>query len=286
MFLGRQFEQMELFPKPPEKAASEARNERVPVGGQYEIPYKEDLAPTPKPPETTGPTRQERLLRDEHPVDVYHGGTYPMMMTGPEIRHQFQALDGDRDPGNEYYDDGGSRSNAVTVEGSRISPYGYKYRANTTEITAGGGENKYATTRKHFSAGDRIPRVRKRYSDLPETDDDLYDRKLSEADESATHNEYGDTRPSGSDFVPHGAGLTDQILNEGYDLKHPVSLSTGQGRDRDRSWTNTAGRGAFGKYQVLGGHHRVAVMSTHKPNSMLSVQWAGSIDEAKNSKSY
>ena len=291
MLQGPQFQQMVLFPEPTDTSHSSAaaiRNRSVPRGGQDELPFQDDVLRHQPASVAHEPSNGERLKGGEHPVTIYHGGNYPMMMTGPEIRHQFQALDGDRDEGRDYWDEEGSEGNrGLTVQGSRIASRHQMARVNLPRGNSTGWsqpENLYPTGSRRFETGDRIPAVRKRVADLPETDDELYDRKLQEAEESPTHNEWRDTRASGSDFVPHGAGVADQILENGYDMGHPVSLSTGQGMDK--GWSNTAGHGAFGQYQVLGGHHRVAVMDRYKPNSMLSVQWAGSLDEAKQSQTY
>lgn len=191
------------------QSAAEQRNQRVPTGGQLELPMKGDVLKSPGSYRRPGPSREDRLAAGEHPVSVYHGGNYPLMMTGPEIRRQFQALDGDREPSNDY-------------EG-------------------------------------------------PEHDDEVYDRKYEEAWSPETS------------WV-HGSGVGDRINKHGYDMTHPVSLSSGKSKG---SYLDVTGqRGSQGRYQVLGGHHRVAVMSTDFPDELMSVQWHRDIGAARNSPSY
>lgn len=76
------------------------------------------------------------------------------------------------------------------------------------------------------------------YSDRFETDTEMFSRKYDEA-------EY--------------EGLVDDLSDEG--VKNPVSLQA----DRQRT-------GYLDKPEILGGHHRVAVMERLRPNELMPVE--------------
>lgn len=90
--------------------------------------------------------------------------------------------------------------------------------------------------------------------DHEESDDELFARKLHEA----TTNNY-------SNRVP----LADHLMK--YGVENPISL---QFREL---------HGQFGKPQILGGHHRVAVMHHLKPDALMPVMHFSSHTEASTS---
>jgi len=219
---GQQFQQTSLFPEPrrPVQAhASATRSSTPPV---------------------SEPSQQDRLARGEHPVNVFHGGTYPLMMTGGEVRDQFQALDGDR------YE---------------------KDRTGSTGSTAASGWTGLLGSRHPSDP----PEPRKRVANGSESDADLYERKYDEA--SQKPGKYGSS---------HGAGLLDKIAEHGYDTKSPISLADGS----ESGGRGSGARGDYGKFQVLGGHHRIAVMSTGHPKELLSVQWHNNQSSAQSAPGY
>ena len=75
-----------------------------------------------------------------------------------------------------------------------------------------------------------------------ENDDQLFERKYDEAH---------DTEDADS-----GHTLADSVRWDG--VRNPISLQTG-------------GFGVYGKPQVLGGHHRLAVMEEHRPDDLMPV---------------
>jgi hypothetical protein len=81
-----------------------------------------------------------------------------------------------------------------------------------------------------------------------EDDDRLFDRKYREAETDKWWGSDG-TRTN----------LKDNILDEG--VKNPVSLQV-----------NMQKTGSRGKPEILGGHHRVAVMNDHKPDTFMPVE--------------
>jgi len=85
-----------------------------------------------------------------------------------------------------------------------------------------------------------------------ESDDELFDRKYEEANDwKLSHG----TSWSDKD----GLTLADSILKHG--VENPISLQI----DRDR-------RGDHWKPEILGGHHRVAVMHKHRPDDLMPVE--------------
>lgn len=82
--------------------------------------------------------------------------------------------------------------------------------------------------------------------DTAESDNDVYTRKYTESSRNRWHS----TNDSRS--------LTEALVEDG--VKNPVSLQVPDAR------------GEEGKPQVLGGHHRIAVMERHKPDALMPVE--------------
>lgn len=255
---------------------AELRNRRARPGDQLELPFDRDVKSHRGAEAERKVSNLERLLKGEHPVDVYHGGTYPMFMTGPEIREQFQALDGDRYDGWEQSGDA-YHSNRTTVQGSRVATHA------THDPNTDGWRGATIPT------GGRVPPHRIVRGAAGETDPELFERKYDEA-----FNERYVKRPSGSSYQGSGTGAThgswqagereislgDAIHSQGYDWDKPVSLASGTGRG------TYSGRGGYGKYQVLGGHHRLAVMSEDFPRQFIPVRWSTDLDDAQSQPGY
>jgi hypothetical protein len=89
---------------------------------------------------------------------------------------------------------------------------------------------------------------------VQENDDQLYDRKRQEAE----------SRPLAQDIKDHGVGM-------------PVLLEDG---------SNPHGGGAQGRRQIVGGHHRVAVMLDHAPDQLMPVRWHRDLRDAQRSGDY
>lgn len=277
---GQQFEQPALFETPkgggmPQDhwSAAAQRNKSVRPGGQLELPIAGDVLSTRS---TTAPpekTPGQKVRAGVHPIDAYHGGTYPMFMTGPEIQHQFQALDGDRH--YDTYQEDSWRPGGVTVRGTRTAQQ-FTSKGVNKDVYDSNGDKRLGVTRRPFATGEQIPSLRTPLSKLPELDEDLYQRKYDEAwhDEDAWHEDY--------DMPMPGRGVGESIQERGYNWNHPVHLSDGTGHTDDY----TGGRGIFGKYQVLGGHHRIAVMGEEYPRQFMPVQWHPDISEAQESHNY
>lgn len=273
-------QQLELFAAPKgggvsndHWSAAAQRNKSARPGAQLELPIPGDVLSTRS---TTAPpekTPDQKLRAGAHPIDSHHGGTYPMFMTGPEIRHQFQALDGDRH--DDVYQEDSWRPGGVTVRGTRTAQEMTFKGVNKTVFNSDGAK-ELGVTRQRFNTGQQIPSLRAPISKLPELDEDLYSRKYDEADhdEDAWHEDY--------DMPMPGRGLVEAIGEHGYDWNHPVHLPDGTADTHDY----TGGRGLFGKYQVLGGHHRIAVMSEDHPRQFMPVQFHQDLADAQESHNY
>lgn len=211
-----------------------------------------------------------------------------MFMSARDIMDKYQPLDADRQTSGDD-----ERANATTGR-SRLTGGQSNWERKTWTGSLGHGY------RQHTPATDR------RYSrtEATETDEQLWDRKYEEASLSRKDYQYevhgknasprydrpggGETRRSGTwrskwatdtdtprktqtyePFDPSeegGASIRESVLNEG--VKAPVSLSTNQ-------------FGSQGKPQIVGGHHRLAVMSREKPDSLLPVSHHEDIHSAQ-----
>ena len=129
-----------------------------------------------------------------------------MFMSANEIMAQYQPLDGDR------YD---SEEEATHSSGGGDYPTARDWREHRTQHTTGG-------SRLYIRGG------------VPETDEELWQRKADEADDY---------------------GLRSEIEEEG--VQKPVSLGTNIGSQ--------------GKPQVVGGHHRIATMADLDPDELMPV---------------
>lgn len=211
----------------------------------------------------------------------------PMFMSARQIMDKYQPLDADRQGVEDY------RDNTATGR-SRLTGGGTNWERRTWTGTPRHGY------RQHTPATDR----RYSRSETVETDEQLWDRKYDEASlsrdeyEAEVHGKWasprydrpggGETRASGTwrskwatdtdtprktqtyePFDPAGEGgasIMESVLKEG--VKAPVSLSTTQ-------------FGSQGLPQIVGGHHRLAVMGREKPDTLLPVSHHEDIHSAQ-----
>ena len=116
-----------------------------------------------------------------------------------------------------------------------------------------GTEDGYITTR---SSNQSLKKPYLHHVRVIESDDELFDRKYEEA--------------SGTEHF-NGDYLTDHIKEHG--IENPVSLQADP-------WKT----GSLGKPEILGGHHRIAVMETERPDELMPVEHYNSVAEARWSK--
>jgi hypothetical protein len=173
----------------------------------------------------------------------------PMFMSAHEITTKYQPLDADRertgggswgwDPMSSAV---GSMPRSAMTEATPRSTHENEpdirvYNATHHTATRGGGPG-------WRTGGGSLYRPRPDYegpSETHETDTELWERK---AEESA-------------DFITAGHGsLYESVEAEG--VKNPVHLSTEQ-------------MGSFGKQQIIGGHHRIAVSLETDPHRLIPV---------------
>lgn len=102
--------------------------------------------------------------------------------------------------------------------------------------------------------GDRDD-VMDEFEDRPETDEELFQRKSHEAEWE------------GYDGSP---SLWDRLEKEG--VKNPISLQADHTQ-----------KGSLGRPEILGGHHRVAVMSHIKPHALMPVEHFENYEDAQRS---
>ena len=113
-----------------------------------------------------------------------------------------------------------------------------------------GTEDGYPTSRSSNPSKEK-PYIH--YELHTEDDDDLFDRKYEEAQTKKHLN---------------GDYLADHIAKHG--IENPVSL-------RADPWET----GSRGKPEILGGHHRIAVMETERPDELMPVEHYHSVAEAR-----
>ena len=194
-----------------------------------------------------------------------------MFMSTREIEARWQPLDGDR---QEVYGGGGETRTGGTLPESQ---YATDRLSRKNWYTPGGRERAWTT------GGDHLSRSRVIKEDI-ETDEELWDRKADEAYDpeysplpakransftlrpnttggrsnvpmsTDTANTYG--QPQGTHFRhDYETTLGESIEREG--VKYPVHL--GQKK------------GSQGKPQVVGGHHRMAVMRNLNQDQLIPV---------------
>lgn len=123
----------------------------------------------------------------------------------------------------------------------------------------------------------------------PETDDELYERKLYEAQDYPS--EYGhdatgsqSTNHRGSDDelydMPEQKTVYERLADSNFEVKNPISL---QFRDKARPGWDSVKEKEDPRPEVLGGHHRIAVMSEYAPNKLMPVNHEEDIWSARKS---
>jgi hypothetical protein len=245
------------------------------------------------------------------PTNV-HEGQFQMFMTPREIRSKWQALDGDR---QEAYDE---RAGELTNR-SQTTGGGSNFTINT------GRRKELARWHGGASQVEGYTHERTEGSEM-ETDDQLFARKLDEAQMDPVEyrevhggetkeppgwntlaqrsdapsevkrqaagnysqrtgegsNTWAERNDEAQDWVmqrqqeheedrDYGPSLHDRIRAEG--VQKPVHLSYGQ-------------LGSYGKPEIVGGHHRLAVQHDIDPDQPIPVAHWQNIWEAKQSKTY
>lgn len=130
---------------------------------------------------------------------------------------------------------------------SRSSHVNYAYRPDSMYSSSSRPSRQFAPT----LPADRAPSIDEHKH---ESDDELYDRKYEEAS---------------GDRWDHNESLLDNILQHG--VKNPISLQD----------PANPSRGSRGLPEVLGGHHRLAVMREHAPDELVPVTYSHHIFDAK-----
>jgi len=124
-----------------------------------------------------------------------------------------------------------------------------------------------------------------------EHDDELFDRKYEEAQYAPE--EYGHLRTSPestgaqrteSGALSSGESLADRLYNSNYELRNPISLQfhdQGPANPREGVDLETNKEFVDPRPQILGGHHRVAVLDVENPNKLLPVMHHATAGEAQ-----
>jgi hypothetical protein len=112
-------------------------------------------------------------------------------------------------------------------------------------------------TRTHSGMDVHAHHPKSEFGERRENDDEVFDRKREEADNYGMGSE--DDEPT----------LYEDIVRNG--VQKPVTLQDPTVRTR----------GSLGKPEILGGHHRIAVMDLEKPNTYMPVLFDTSLRSAK-----
>lgn len=230
--------------------------------------------------------------------DHLHPQQLKMFMTAREITSQYQPLDGDRwDTEKETFDSRAGQSTA---------------RSHTT----GGGSNP----RYYHAEGRSRPFFRAETREGVETDAELWDRKYQEASKTPREHYEGIVEFAGSDAARkffgnqyketprryyRGESMDSSHLTYSAVSRREGSSSSYEERERPehpdwgRSLRQSVLRdgvqspvrlgetvGSQGKPEVLGGHHRIAVMRQHRPDDLIPVVHDSDLRSAKQSKNY
>ena len=126
-----------------------------------------------------------------------------------------------------------------------------------------------------------------------ENDDELFERKFEEAHD-APH-EYGhmETSPNSTgaqtnmfgDYEASESSLHERLVNSNFELRNPVSLQF-HGKHvwpRNQVDPDTGDVASDRRPQILGGHHRVALLEHYAPDKLQPVNHEENIQAAKKS---
>jgi hypothetical protein len=224
------------------------------------------------------------------------GEQLKMFMTPAEIHAKYQPLDADRQ--DSYNEEGrtgestmrprttGGGMNSSRYEAGKVHEYngaGWGDYGNRTDGISTVNVNQTAKLNKDFS---------RRSQTMPETSSELWERKYEEAEYDRTANinvpRTGGSSSSsnGSDSYPwvrpqRGSGSSSQ---PGF-RKEEVSLAEAIRTEGVKSPIRLGMQfGSEGKPQIVGGHHRLAVASSDRPNDYLPVLHDTDIESARSSK--
>lgn len=123
-----------------------------------------------------------------------------------------------------------------------------------------------------------------------ETDDELYERKLYEADDAPSEYGHHQTSPQSTnhrgaydelyDDLPEKKSVYERLRDSNFNVRNPISL---QFKDRARPGWDSLQEKEDPRPEVLGGHHRIAVMSEYAPDKLMPVNHEPDIWSARTS---
>lgn len=225
---------------------------------------------------------KKRFYRAEKPEQLQ------MFMTAREIEAKYQPLDADRHEMNDYPST--RTGGTLPTDYSSLNTPGGRERFNTY-TRASGGKLKARPSRRMVWDDNKV-----------ETDDQLWDRKSDEA-----YNEIEVSLPRGGETTqrPMTTGGRSNISRWTYqtDTTDPGAYTErragywrpDQGGSLGESIERTGVQkpislgetiGSQGKPEIVGGHHRLAVMRNLNPDQYLPVVHHRSILHAKNDRGY
>ena len=123
-----------------------------------------------------------------------------------------------------------------------------------------------------------------------ETDDELYERKLYEAGDAPSEYGHHQTSPQSTnhrgaddelyDDLPEEKSVYERLRDSNFNVRNPISL---QFKDRARPGWDSLQEKEDPRPEVLGGHHRIAVMSEYAPDKLMPVNHEPDIWSAQTS---
>lgn len=217
-----------------------------------------------------------------------------MFMSAREIESGWQPLDGDREEGYMTKTrSGGTLTGSVYDEDREIdSGAGYHPKYGTP----GGRDRAYtADPDKKDPRGGRALSNKRVYVEVPESDDDLWNRKLDEA-----YNDREIPAKRGNSYTMRSRTTGGRSNNpmgtqtantygqpQGAHWRHDDATSLGESIERTGVQKPIhLGRtvGSMGKPEIVGGHHRMAVMRHLNPDQVMPVLHHTDIYDARSSQ--
>jgi hypothetical protein len=214
-----------------------------------------------------------------------------MFMSSREIEAKWQPLDGDREDGYMSGTRSGGTLTGSLYDEDRDVASGEQYRPQYW--TPGGRDRAYTqdSAKKNPKGGRALSRKRV-YNEVPETDEQLWDRK---ADEAYNDREIPAKRGNSYTMRSHTTGgrsnnpMGTATANtyeqpQGAHWRHDDATSLGESIEREGVKSPIhLGRtvGSMGKPEIVGGHHRMAVMRNLNPDQLMPVLHHTDIFEAR-----
>lgn len=221
--------------------------------------------------------RQAQGWRAEKPEQL------KMFMSAREIEAKWQPLDGDR---KEVY---GGRGETRTGGTLPESQYATDKLPRKNWYTPGGRDRAWTTGGEHLSRSRVI-------KENIETDEQLWDRKAEEAYDP----EYSPVSAKRANSFTMRSATTGGRSNQPMGTDTANTYEQPQGAHFRHSWDTTLGesiesvgvkypvhlgqtKGSQGKPQVVGGHHRMAVMRNLNPDQLMPVLHHQDLKHARSS---